>query len=69
MLAWQNRPLDAAYPVILIDAIVIKVREGQVANRPVYVALGITMDGQRDVLGMWMGPSGEILHQMQYQVV
>ena len=55
---WQNRPLDAIYPVILIDAIVIKVREGTVANRPVYVAMGITMDGTRDVLGMWVGPSG-----------
>jgi len=52
---WQNRPLDAIYPVILIDAIVIKVREGTVANRHVYVAMGITMDGTRDVLGMWVG--------------
>jgi transposase-like protein len=58
MIAWQNRPLDPVCPVVLIDAIVIKVREGQVANRPVYVAMGITMDGARDVLGMWMGPSG-----------
>lgn len=58
MISWQNRPLDSIYPVILIDAIVIKVREGTVANRPVYVAMGITMDGTRDVLGMWIGPSG-----------
>lgn len=56
--AWQNRPLDAVYPVVLIDALVIKVRDGQVSNRPVYVAMGITVDGQRDVLGMWVGPSG-----------
>ena len=55
---WSARPLDAVYPVILIDAIVLKVRSGQVANRPVYVAIGITMDGVRDVLGMWVGPSG-----------
>lgn len=55
---WQSRPLDAVYPVILIDAIVLKVRAGQVANRPVYVAMGITLEGHRDVLGMWVGPSG-----------
>jgi transposase-like protein len=46
------------YPVLLIDAIVLKVRDGQVANRPVYVAMGITVDGFRDVLGMWLGPTG-----------
>nr|WP_256385835.1 transposase [Jatrophihabitans sp. GAS493] len=54
----KSRPLDAVYPVVLIDAILLKVRDGQVANRPVYVAMGITLDGQRDVLGMWVGPSG-----------
>jgi transposase-like protein len=58
MNEWQSRPLDAVYPVVLIDAIVLKIRDGQVANRPVYVAMGITLDGQRDVLGMWVGPSG-----------
>jgi transposase-like protein len=58
MASWQNRPLDAGYPVLLIDAIVLKVRDGQVVNRPVYVAMGIDLDGQRDVLGMWVGPSG-----------
>lgn len=58
MNAWQSRPLDPVYPVILIDAIVLKVREGTVANRPVYVAMGITTDGYRDILGLWVGPSG-----------
>jgi hypothetical protein len=58
MLAWQNRPLDRIYPVILIDAIVVKIRDGQVANRPIYVAMGVNMDGERDVLGCWVGPSG-----------
>src|SRR5439155_7913779 len=58
MVAWQNRPLDALYPVLLIDAIVIKVRDAQVANRPVYVAIGVNLDGERDVLGLWLGPSG-----------
>ena len=45
MKAWQARPLDRVYPVVLIDAIVLKVREGTVANRPVYVAVGIGVDG------------------------
>jgi putative transposase len=58
MVAWQNRPLDRIYPVILIDAIVVKIRDGHVANRPVYVAMGINLDGERDVLGLWVGPSG-----------
>jgi putative transposase len=58
MTEWQSRPLDGIYPVVLIDAIVMKVRDGLVANRPVYVAMGITVDGQRDVLGMWVGPIG-----------
>lgn len=58
MAAWQSRPLDRMYPVLLIDAIMIKVRDSQVANRPVYVAIGVNMDGERDVLGMWLGPTG-----------
>lgn len=53
--AWQSRPLDALYPVVLVDAIVIKVRDTQVANRPVYVAIGVNLDGERDVLGLWIG--------------
>jgi transposase-like protein len=58
MVAWQNRPLDGVYAVLLIDAIVIKVRGAQVANRPVYVAIGVNLDGERDVLGLWLGPAG-----------
>ncbi len=58
MEAWQSRPLDAMYPVVLIDAIIIKVRDTQVANRPVYVAIGVNLHGERDVLGMWIGPTG-----------
>ena len=58
MTGWQNRPLDRLYPVLLIDAIVIKVRDSQVANRPVYVAIGVNLDGERDVLGLWLGPTG-----------
>ncbi len=43
--------------MILIDAIVVKIRDGQVANRPIYVAMGVNMDGERDVLGCWVGPT------------
>ena len=56
---WQQRPLDRVYPVIFIDAIVVKIRDGAVANRPIYVALGITLEGERDVLGLWVGTGGE----------
>jgi transposase-like protein len=55
MTEWQNRPLDAVYPVIFIDAINVKIRDGQVANRPIYVALAVAVDGERDVLGLWAG--------------
>ena len=58
MAVWQNRPLDAVYPVLLIDAITVKVRDAQVANRPVYVAIGVNLQGERDVLGLWLGPTG-----------
>jgi transposase-like protein len=59
MVEWQNRPLDAVYPVIFIDCIHVKVRDGQVANRPIYVALAVTVDGTRDILGLWAGDGGE----------
>ena len=47
------------YPVVFIDCIHVKVRDGQVANRPVYVALAVTVDGNRDILGLWVGDGGE----------
>jgi transposase-like protein len=56
---WTSRPLDAVYAAVFIDAIVVKVRDGQVANRPVYAAIGVTVDGRKDVLGLWMGTGGE----------
>jgi putative transposase len=59
MADWQSRPLDAVYAVIFIDAINVKIREGQVANRPIYLALGVTVDGERDVLGLWAGEHGD----------
>ncbi|MFE9491276.1 IS256 family transposase [Streptomyces sp. NPDC006641] len=59
MAEWQNRPLDAVYPVVFIDAIHVKVRDGAVANRPMYVALAVTTEGRRDILGLWAGDGGE----------
>ena len=59
MAEWQSRPLDPVYAVVFIDAINVKIREGQVANRPVYLALGVTVDGERDVLGLWAGEHGD----------
>ena len=56
---WQSRPLDSVYAVVFIDAINVKIREGQVANRPVYLALGVTVDGERDMLGLWAGEHGD----------
>ena len=58
MEAWQSRPLDAVYPVVLVDGIRIKIRDGTVTNRTVYVAMGINMEGTRDILGLWVGPTG-----------
>lgn len=52
---WQNRPLDAVYPIVYMDAIRVKVRDnGHVLNKAVYLAIGITMDGVKEVLGMWV---------------
>jgi putative transposase len=59
MTEWRNRPLDRVYPVIFIDAIVVKVRDGQVVNRPIYVVIGVTVNGERDILGLWAGDGSE----------
>ena len=59
MAEWQNRPLDRVYPVVFIDAINVKIRDGQVANRPIYVAMAVSVDGNRDILGIWAGDGGE----------
>lgn len=56
---WANRPLDAIYAAVFVDAIYVKVRDGQVANRPVYAAIGVTVEGRKDVLGLRMGTGGE----------
>lgn len=59
MTEWAGRPLDRVYPVVFIDAIVVKVRDGQVTNRPFYAAIGVTTSGERDILGIWAGDGGE----------
>lgn len=57
---WQQRTLDAVYPIVYMDAIVVKVRtDGRVINRPCYLAMGINLDGEKDVLGMWLGDGDE----------
>ena len=56
--AWQNRPLDAVWPVVYLDAIHLKIRtDGRVQNRAVYVALGINLTGNKELLGLWIGES------------
>ena len=55
---WQSRPLDAVYPIVYLDAIHLKMRsEGRVQNQAVYLALGINLDGHKELLGLWIGES------------
>lgn len=54
---WCSRPLDRVYAAVFIDATVVKVRDGQVANRAFYVAVGVDLEGDRDVLGIWAPPA------------
>jgi transposase-like protein len=68
MAEWQNRPLDAVYPVVFLDAINVKIRDGKVANRPIYVALAVTVEGTRDILGLWAGEGGGRVAGARYRV-
>ena len=52
--AWQSRPLDPLYPIIYLDCIHVKVREGAVRVKAVYLAIGVTMTGEKEVLGLWL---------------
>ena len=53
---WQQRPLESIYAVVFLDAIHYHVRsEGQIVKKAVYIAIGIDLDGHKDVLGMWIG--------------
>ena len=54
--AWQSRPLDPVYPIVYLDALHLKMRhEGRVQNQAVYLALGITLEGRKELLGLWIG--------------
>lgn len=56
---WQNRPLEPVYPIVYLDALVLKIREsGQVINKAIYVAIGVNMEGHKEVLGLWTGAVG-----------
>ena len=59
MAGWCNRPLDEIYAAVFVDAVMVKVRDGQVANRPIYAAIGVTLAGEKDILGLWAGSGGE----------
>ncbi|ODY59276.1 IS256 family transposase, partial [Vibrio parahaemolyticus] len=55
VIEWQSRPLDEIYPIVYLDCIVVKVRQDkQVTNKAVYLALGVNMEGQKELLGMWL---------------
>ena len=57
MKAWQSRPLDAVYPIVYLDCIHTKVREGAVRVKAVYLALGINLAGEKEILGLWIAQS------------
>jgi len=59
MTGWCNRPLDGVYAAVFVDAVMVKVRDGQVANRPIYAAVGVSLAGEKDILGLWAGTGGE----------
>ena len=55
VIEWQSRPLDAVYPIVYLDCIVVKIRQDkQVINKAIYLALGVTMEGQKELLGLWL---------------
>jgi putative transposase len=55
LIAWQNRPLNPIYPIVYLDALVLKIRhEGRVINKAVHLALGVNLSGQKELLGIWM---------------
>ncbi len=58
MQSWSSRPLQRVYAAIFIDAIYVKVRDGQVGNQPFYAAIGVDVNRHRDILGLWAGHGG-----------
>ena len=59
MVKWQSRPVEAVYPAIFIDAVIVKIRDGTVANRPIYIAPAVTVEGTLDILGLWADKHGD----------
>lgn len=56
--AWQSRPLEALYPVVYFDCLMVKIRDGaHILNRAIYLAIGLTREGQKEALGLWVSPS------------
>lgn len=61
---WQNRPLESVYPLVYMDCLVVKVKENQrLRNLAVYLALGVDLDGLKELLGMWMSENEGLLIQ------
>ncbi len=58
MAEWTSRPLEKVYAAVFIDAIYVKIRDGQVGNRPIYAAIGVDLAGHKDILGIWAGHGG-----------
>jgi len=57
---WQSRPLEETYAILYLDALRVKIRDGgHVQNKAIYVAIAVTVDGERDILGLWAGEGGE----------
>jgi transposase-like protein len=55
VIEWQSRPLDAVYPLVYLDCIVVKIRQDKtVINKAIYLALGVNREGQKELLGMWL---------------
>ena len=55
VVAWQNRPLDPVYPIVYLDCIVVKIRQdNRIINKAIYLALGVNLQGKKDLLGMWL---------------
>jgi putative transposase len=52
--------LDPIYPVLFVDAVVVKVRDGQVRNTPFYVVMGATVNGEREILGIWAATAARV---------
>jgi len=58
VIEWQARPLDSVYPIVYLDCLVVKIRQDkQVINKAIYLALGVNIEGHKELLGMWISES------------